>query len=43
MYEDPERQAEISDLTKEQSQLTDDIETLEWDWLEASEALESTH
>ena len=41
LYADPERNSELSELTREQSSLKAAIDTLEWDWLEASEALES--
>ncbi len=41
LYADPGRKNELSELLGEQSSLKAAIDTLEWDWLEASEALES--
>lgn len=41
IYADVDRKTELTDLVKEQSSLKTAIETLEWDWLEASEALEA--
>ncbi len=40
LYQDPARSGEVQQLLKEQASVKADIETLEWDWLEASEALE---
>ena len=40
LYQDPARSDEVRQLLKEQASVKADIETLEWDWLEASEALE---
>ena len=40
LYQDPTRSDEVRQLLKEQASVKADIETLEWDWLEASEALE---
>ena len=40
IYQDPARSDEVRDLLQEQASVKADIETLEWEWLEASEALE---
>ena len=41
LYTDPEKAEDIAQLTRDQATLKTDIETLEWDWLTASEALEN--
>lgn len=41
LYTDPEKAADIAQMTRDQATLKGDIETLEWDWLTASEALEN--
>ena len=40
IYKDKDRTSELTGLLKDQSTLKATIETLEWDWLKASEALE---
>ena len=40
LYTDADRQAELTRLVKEQTKLKETVEQLEWQWLEASEALE---
>ena len=40
IYSDAERQSELAGLVKEQASLQSAAETLEWNWMEASEALE---
>ena len=40
LYTDAENAEDIAQLTRDQATLKSDIETLEWDWLTASEALE---
>ena len=40
IYTDAERNAELTDLVRDQASLKSAIEALEWDWVEASEALE---
>lgn len=40
IYGDPQRKDELAVLVKDQSSLKSEIGALEWDWLEASEALE---
>ncbi len=40
MYTDPERKDEMTQLIKDQAAVKSTIESLEWEWLEASEALE---
>ena len=40
IYTDPDRKAELTGLMKDQASLKSAIDTLEWDWMEASEALE---
>jgi ATP-binding cassette subfamily F protein 3 len=40
LYIDPGRKEEMTGLVKQQGSLKASLETLEWDWLEASEALE---
>ena len=41
LYADAERLPELTGLLKEQASLKSAIDTLEWDWLEASESLEN--
>ena len=43
LYTDPDRKTELTGLVKEQASLKSEIDTLEWDWLEASEALENAN
>ena len=43
IYSDPERKPELTDLVKDQATLKAAIESLEWEWMEASEALESAN
>ncbi len=40
IYTDPKRTAELTNLVKDQSSLKSAIGALEWDWMEASEALD---
>jgi len=40
LYSDLSRKGELTDLVKKQGTIKSEIESLEWDWLEASEALE---
>ncbi|MBT8080469.1 MAG: ATP-binding cassette domain-containing protein [Gammaproteobacteria bacterium] len=40
IYTDPGRKDELTQLVQEQAAMKGDIESLEWDWLEASENLE---
>lgn len=40
LYTDSNRTSELKELVQKQSSLKADIETLEWSWMEASEALE---
>lgn len=40
IYQDASRSDELADLVKEQGELKSSVDTLEWNWLEASEALE---
>ena len=40
IYMDTDRKQELTDLVKSQADVKSDIETLEWEWLEASEQLE---
>jgi ATP-binding cassette subfamily F protein 3 len=40
-YTDPDRKTELASHVKEQASLKATIATLEWDWIEASEALEA--
>ena len=40
IYTDPDRKADLTDLMKDQASLKSAIDTLEWDWMEASETLE---
>ena len=41
LYTDPKRQAELTELVQALAQAKSNIEALEWDWLEASEELET--
>jgi ATP-binding cassette subfamily F protein 3 len=41
LYTDESRVTELTELVKKQATLKSSIDTLEWDWLEASEALEN--
>jgi ATP-binding cassette subfamily F protein 3 len=40
LYSDPARKEEVSDLVRTRADLKSELETQEWSWLEASEALE---
>jgi len=40
IYANPERKSELSELVKAQVSLKSEVEALEWNWMEASEALE---
>ena len=40
LYSDADRQSELTQLVREQTELNKTIEELEWQWLEASEALD---
>ena len=40
LYTDPDRTSELTSLVKQQGLLKSEIDTLEWDWLEASETVE---
>ena len=40
MYTNPDRKAELTGLMKDQASLKSAVDTLEWDWMKASEALE---
>ena len=40
IYMDTDRKQELTELVKSQADVKSDIESLEWDWLEASEKLE---
>jgi ATP-binding cassette, subfamily F, member 3 len=40
IYSDPNRKDELTRLIREQAAVKSSIEQLEWEWLEASEALE---
>jgi len=42
LYSDSTRHEELASLSKQQAQVKDDIETLEWSWMEASEAVEDS-
>jgi len=42
LYTDPGRKEEMTGLIKQQGSIKASLETLEWEWLEASEALEKT-
>jgi ATP-binding cassette subfamily F protein 3 len=41
IYTNPERKSELAELVKAQVSLKSEVETLEWNWMEASEALET--
>ena len=41
IYANPERKSELSELVKAQVSLKSEVEALEWNWMEASEALET--
>jgi ATP-binding cassette subfamily F protein 3 len=41
IYVDPERKDEFPQLVQEQANVTAEIESLEWNWLEISETLEA--
>ena len=41
IYADPGRKAELADLVRNQGELKSAVSTLEWDWMEASEAVEA--
>ena len=43
IYADQERKAELSQLVQDQANARSEIEALEWNWLEASEALENAN
>jgi ATP-binding cassette subfamily F protein 3 len=43
LYTDQARKSELSDIIQNQADLKSAIATLEWDWLEASEALEEAN
>jgi len=43
LYTDQERKSELSELLQVQAAMKSAIETLEWNWMEASEALESAN
>ncbi len=40
IYTDPARKSELTQLVQDQASLRSEMETLEWSWMEASEALE---
>jgi len=40
IYTDPERKSDLAELVKDQASLKSAIDALEWQWIEASEALE---
>jgi ATP-binding cassette subfamily F protein 3 len=40
IYTDPERKSDLAELVKDQASLKSAIDALEWEWIEASEALE---
>jgi len=40
LYTDPGRKEEMTEMIKQQGSIKASLETLEWEWLEASEALE---
>ena len=40
LYTDPDRKEEMTEMIKRQGSINASLETLEWEWLEASEALE---
>lgn len=41
LYTDANRNSELADLVRKQSAMKAEIETLEWNWMEASEAVET--
>ena len=41
LYSDSDRSGELSELLKSQTRLKESIESLEWDWMKASEELEA--
>jgi ATP-binding cassette subfamily F protein 3 len=41
IYTNPERKSELAELVKAQVSLRSEVEALEWNWMEASEALET--
>ena len=41
LYTEAERASELKQLLKDQAERKTEIQTLEWEWLEASEALEA--
>ena len=43
LYQDASRSDELAGLVKEQGALKSEVDTLEWSWLEASEALEAAN
>ena len=43
IYADPDRQDEVTQLIKDQAAAKSAIESLEWEWLEASEKLENAN
>ncbi len=43
IYTNPERQSELTELVRSQAAVKSTIESLEWNWMEASEALESAN
>jgi ATP-binding cassette subfamily F protein 3 len=43
LYTDPDRKAELTQRVKDQATLKTELETLEWNWLEASEELEKAN
>ena len=40
LYTDTNRQAEMTELLQKQASIRSNLESLEWEWLEASEVLE---
>jgi ATP-binding cassette subfamily F protein 3 len=40
IYTDPERHTDLAELVKDQASLKSAIDSLEWEWMEASEAVE---
>jgi ATP-binding cassette subfamily F protein 3 len=42
LYTDPGRKEELTGLIRQQGSIKTAMESLEWEWLEASEALENT-
>jgi ATP-binding cassette subfamily F protein 3 len=41
IYSDPARKAELTDLVKDQAELKSEIDGLEWEWMEASETVDT--